>query len=38
MKEIDDEVFNAELELGINISRPERGSDADDRAREASRR
>ena len=34
MKEIDEEVFNTAESLGINISRPERGSDEDDRERE----
>ena len=34
MKEIDEEVFNTAEALGINISRPERGSDEDDRERE----
>jgi DNA-directed RNA polymerase subunit beta len=37
MKEIDEEVFNTAESLGINISRPERGSDEDDSEREARR-
>jgi DNA-directed RNA polymerase subunit beta len=36
MRDLDDEVFRAAEELGIDISRPERGSDDDDR--EPSRR
>jgi DNA-directed RNA polymerase subunit beta len=38
MRDLDDEVFRAAEELGIDISRPERGSDDDDREREAARR
>ena len=34
MKEIDEEVFSTTESLGIDISRPERGSDQDDRERE----
>ena len=37
MRDLDDEVFRAAEELGIDISRPERGSDDDDREREARR-
>jgi DNA-directed RNA polymerase subunit beta len=37
MRDLDDEVFRAAEELGIDISRPERGSDEDDREREARR-
>jgi DNA-directed RNA polymerase subunit beta len=37
MKEIDEDVFRAAEELGIDISRPERGTDDDDREREARR-
>jgi DNA-directed RNA polymerase subunit beta len=37
MRDLDDEVFRAAEELGIDISRPERGSDDDDRDREARR-
>ena len=33
MRDLDDEVFRAAEELGIDISRPERGSDDDDRQR-----
>ena len=35
MRDLDDEVFRAAEELGIDISRPERGSDDDDRERDA---
>ena len=38
MKEIDEEVYSTAEALGIDISRPERGSDQDDRDRAASRR
>ena len=34
MRDLDDEVFRAAEELGIDISRPERGSDDDDRDRQ----
>ena len=37
MRELDEDVFRAAEELGIDISRPERGSDDDDREREAAR-
>jgi DNA-directed RNA polymerase subunit beta len=37
MRDLDDEVFRAAEELGIDISRPERGSDDDDRDRESRR-
>ena len=37
MREIDEDVFRTAEELGIDISRPERGSDEDDREREARR-
>jgi DNA-directed RNA polymerase subunit beta len=37
MRDLDDEVFRAAEELGIDISRPERGSDEDDDRRRASR-
>ena len=37
MREIDEDVFRAAEELGIDISRPERGTDEDDREREARR-
>ncbi len=37
MRDLDDEVFRAAEELGIDISRPERGTDEDDREREARR-
>ena len=38
MREMDEDVFRTAEELGIDISRPERGSDDDDREREARRR
>ncbi len=38
MREIDEDVFRTAEELGIDISRPERGSDEDDRDRERPRR
>jgi DNA-directed RNA polymerase subunit beta len=38
MKEIDEEVFSTTESLGIDISRPERGSDQDDRERASYRR
>ncbi|MFM8482526.1 MAG: DNA-directed RNA polymerase subunit beta, partial [Actinomycetota bacterium] len=38
MKEIDEEVYNTAEALGIDISRPERGSDQDDRDRAMGRR
>ena len=37
MRELDEDVFRAAEELGIDISRPERGNDEDDREREARR-
>jgi DNA-directed RNA polymerase subunit beta len=37
MREIDEDVFRAAEELGIDISRPERGTDEDDRERAARR-
>jgi DNA-directed RNA polymerase subunit beta len=37
MRDLDDEVFRAAEELGIDISRPERGSDDDDRERDRQR-
>jgi len=37
MREIDEDVFRAAEELGIDISRPERGNDDDDRDRRPSR-
>ena len=37
-KEIDEEIDSAIKGLGIDISRPEKGSDQDDRDRAASRR
>jgi len=37
MRDLDDEVFRAAEELGIDISRPERGSDDDDDRQRASR-
>jgi DNA-directed RNA polymerase subunit beta len=37
LTDLDEEVYNAVRELGIDISRPERGSDADDRERERRR-
>ncbi|MGA1566819.1 MAG: DNA-directed RNA polymerase subunit beta, partial [Ilumatobacteraceae bacterium] len=37
MRDLDDEVFQAAEQLGIDISRPERGSDEDDERRRASR-
>ena len=38
MRDLDDEVFRAAEELGIDISRPERGTDEDDRERERAAR
>jgi DNA-directed RNA polymerase subunit beta len=38
MRELDEDVFRTAEELGIDISRPERGSDDDDRDRERPRR
>jgi DNA-directed RNA polymerase subunit beta len=38
IKEIDEELYEAQQSLGINISRPERGSDQDDRERAGFRR
>jgi DNA-directed RNA polymerase subunit beta len=38
MRDLDDEVFRAAEELGIDISRPERGSDDDDRDRQRATR
>ena len=37
MAEIDEDVFRAAEELGIDISRPERGSDEEDARRAAER-
>ena len=37
MRDLDDEVFRAAEELGIDISRPERGTDEDDARRERER-
>ena len=37
MRELDEDVFRAAEELGIDISRNERGTDEDDREREARR-
>jgi len=37
MRDLDEDVFRAAEELGIDISRPERGTDEDDREREARR-
>ena len=37
LTDLDEEVFRTTQELGIDISRPERGSDADDRERERRR-
>jgi DNA-directed RNA polymerase subunit beta len=37
MRDLDDEVFRAAEELGIDISRPERGTDEDDERRAAAR-
>jgi DNA-directed RNA polymerase subunit beta len=37
MRELDEDVFRTAEELGIDISRPERGTDEDDREREARR-
>jgi DNA-directed RNA polymerase subunit beta len=38
MRELDDEFFRAAEELGIDLSRPERGSDEEDARRQAERR
>ena len=38
MRELDEDVFRAAEELGIDICRPERGTDEDDREREAASR
>jgi DNA-directed RNA polymerase subunit beta len=38
MRDLDDEVFRAAEELGIDISRPERGTDEDDARREREKR
>ena len=38
VRDSDDEISRAAEELGIDISRPERGSDEDDRERERARR
>jgi DNA-directed RNA polymerase subunit beta len=35
MRELDDDVYRAAEELGIDISRPERGTDEDDERRRA---
>jgi DNA-directed RNA polymerase subunit beta len=37
MRELDEEFFRAAEELGIDLSRPERGSDEDDMRRPAMR-
>ena len=37
MRELDEDIFRAAEELGIDISRPERGSDEDDARRQAQR-
>jgi DNA-directed RNA polymerase subunit beta len=37
MRDLDEDVFRAAEELGIDISRPERGTDEDDRERELRR-
>ena len=37
MREMDEDVFRTAEELGIDISRPERGSDEDDARRAAER-
>ena len=37
MRDLDDEVFRAAEELGIDISRPERGTDEDDERRARAR-
>ena len=37
LADMDEDVYRATQELGIDISRPERGSDADDRERERRR-
>ncbi|NBT25319.1 MAG: DNA-directed RNA polymerase subunit beta [Actinobacteria bacterium] len=37
LADLDEDVFRATQELGVDISRPERGSDADDRERERRR-
>jgi DNA-directed RNA polymerase subunit beta len=37
IRDLDEDVFRAAEELGIDISRPERGSDEDDAEREARR-
>ena len=37
MRELDEDVFRTAEELGIDLSRPERGSDEEDAAREAAR-
>ncbi len=37
MRDLDEDVYRAAEELGIDISRPERGTDEDDREREARR-
>ena len=37
MRELDEEVFRTAEELGIDISRPERGSDEEDERRRADR-
>jgi len=38
MRELDEDFFRAAEELGIDLSRPERGSDEDDARRQAERR
>ncbi|MEZ5219723.1 MAG: hypothetical protein R2715_24800 [Ilumatobacteraceae bacterium] len=37
MRELDEDVFRTAEELGIDISRPERGTDEDDRERQRQR-
>jgi DNA-directed RNA polymerase subunit beta len=37
MRDLDEDVYRTAEELGIDISRPERGTDEDDREREARR-
>ena len=38
MRELDEDVFRTAEELGIDLSRPERGSDADDARRTTAER
>jgi DNA-directed RNA polymerase subunit beta len=37
MRELDEDIFRTAEELGIDLSRPERGSDEEDERREAQR-